>query len=86
MDNLEQEWNRCMLTGLVHALYRSGMLNCICFASSNKRRLYAEYRRRSCLYIHKEAVFCPHSPYFPISYLSAIIKSSGYQYTGGTRL
>ena len=26
MDNLEQEWNRCMLTGLVHALYRSGML------------------------------------------------------------
>ena len=20
MDNLEQEWNRCMLTGLVHAL------------------------------------------------------------------
>ena len=73
MDNLEQEWNRCMLTGLVHALYRSGML-------------YAEYRRRSCLYIHKEAVFCPHSPYFPISYLSAIIKSSGYQYTGGTRL
>lgn len=26
MDNLEQEWKRCMLTGLVHALYRSGML------------------------------------------------------------
>ena len=26
MDNLEQEWNRCMLTGLIHALYRSGML------------------------------------------------------------
>ncbi len=26
MDNLEQEWNRCMLTGLVHALDRSDML------------------------------------------------------------
>ena len=50
MDNLEQEWNRCMLTGLVHALYRSGMLtqeqqlHLLC---ELKRRLYAEYRRRS---------------------------------------
>lgn len=26
MDDLEQEWKRCMLTGLIRALYRSGML------------------------------------------------------------